>query len=207
MKKRFKQVYQFRIELREVKPPVWRRIQVPEMYTFWDLHVAVQGAMGWLDYHLHEFTIIDPSSGTEVQMGIPCDEFEDDIEILPGWDYRIADYFSPKNKVAVYTYDFGDNWQHTIRLEEILPREKNARYPRCLDGSRACPREDCGGPWGYKELLQILKDPEHEEYEEMRDWAGHDFAPEAFSAARVKFDDPDVRWRIAFDDAEDDSVD
>ena len=202
MSKRFKQVYQFRVELKEVEPPIWRQIQVPETYSFWDLHVAIQDAMGWLDYHLHLFELTDPALGIKVSFGIPDDDLDElDMEILPGWEYPIAEYFFPDSPVASYTYDFGDDWKHTVTLEGMLSREKGVRYPRCLEGARACPREDCGGPRGYEELLRILRAPWHEDYEGMRIWAGEDFDPEVFSPAHVRFDDPHERWELAFIDA------
>ena len=126
MKKKFDRVYQFKITLKGVKPPIWRRIQVPEPYTFWDLHVAIQDAMGWEDYHLHEFELVDPSTGMKMEIGIP------DEEILPGWKQKIVKWFSMENQVAKYTYDFGDNWEHAVKLEKILPRDDNINYPICI---------------------------------------------------------------------------
>ena len=190
MKNKFNRVYQFKISLEGIKPPIWRRIQVPEIYTFWDLHVAIQDAMGWEDYHLHQFEIIDPSMEARVKIGIPS-EIGLDEETLPGWKEKIAEYFSMDNKLAIYVYDFGDNWEHTIKLEEILPRNKNVKYPICIAGKRACPPEDCGGIWGYEELLEAIKDPAHEEHEEMLEWIGGEFDPEHFDVKDVIFDDPD----------------
>ena len=106
---------------------------------------------------------------------------------------------SPENRLADYTYDFGDNWEHTVELEEILPRDKDVEYPRCIAGERACPPEDCGGIWGYEDLLQIISDPEHEEYEAMLEWIGGEFDPEHFDAKEVVFDDPEERRKIAFE--------
>jgi len=199
MKMKFDRVYQIKITLSGIRPPIWRRIQVPEIYTFWDLHVAIQDAMGWLDYHLHQFEMIDPKKGEKVTIGIPCEE---DIgygwEILPGWRQRISDYFSLENKVADYVYDFGDNWDHRITLEKVLPRDKNTTYPACIKGKRACPPEDCGGVWGYAEFLEAIKDPKHEEHESMLEWVGGEFDPEHFDVKESHFDDPDKRRRIAF---------
>jgi hypothetical protein len=195
----FGQVYQFKITLEGIKPPIWRRIQVPETYSFWDLHVAVQDSMGWLDYHLHEFKVVNRLTGVKEGIGIPTDDtFGDDLEILPGWEHNIADYFSMDNPMAEYVYDFGDDWEHSIRLEEILPRAKGVTYPICIAGERASPPEDCGGVDGYEGFLEIIMNPDHEEYERMLEWAGGDFSPEHFNPAVVKFDDPDERWRIAF---------
>ncbi len=130
MKKKFARVYQFKVTLKDIKPPIWRRIQVPETYSFWDLHVAIQDAMGWFDSHLHQFEMVNPSTGTRAEIGIPDDEFEADREILPGWKQKIAHYFSMEdNRSAEYRYDFGDNWEHTIRLEKILPRDQRVDYP------------------------------------------------------------------------------
>lgn len=163
MKKKFNQVYQFRIALKDIKPTVWRRIQVPETYTFWDLHVAIQDVMGWFDCHLHQFKMLEPMTKTKVDIGIPDED--DDYEILPGWRQKILDFFSPENKTSYYIYDFGDNWTHTILLEQILPREKGLVYPLCIEGQRACPPEDCGGAWGYEKFLDVIMDPGHEKYE------------------------------------------
>jgi len=196
MKKKFDQVYQFKITLRDIKPPIWRRIQVPETYTFWDLHVAIQDAMGWLDYNLHEFEMVDPSTGLKVNIGIPDEDFG--REILPGWKQKIPDYFSMGNKLVDYIYDFGDNWEHIIKLEKIFPRDKNIDYPICIAGKRACPPEDCGGIWGYENFLEIINDPDNEEYEDMIEWVGGEFDPEHFDVKEVSFDDPDKRRRIAF---------
>ncbi|MDI3524632.1 MULTISPECIES: plasmid pRiA4b ORF-3 family protein [unclassified Kosmotoga] len=196
MKKKFDHVYQFKITLKGIKPPIWRRIQVPETYTFWDLHVAIQDAMGWLDYHLHEFEIINPSTGLKVNIGIPDEDFGRDV--LPGWKQKIADYFSMENPKANYTYDFGDNWEHKIELEKILPREKGVTYPVCIKGKRACPPEDCGGVWGYEELLEAIKDPAHERHEELLEWLGEDFDPEHFDVNEVSFDDPNKRLKNIF---------
>lgn len=200
MRKKFERVYQFEITLKGAEPPIWRRIQVPETYSFWDLHVAIQDAMGWEDYHLHQFEMVDPSTGTKVEIGKPDEEFgfEWGRKVLPGWKQKIADYFSMENRLADYIYDFGDNWEHTIELEEILPRDKDVEYPRCIAGKRACPPEDCGGVWGYENLLKIINDPEHEDHEEMMEWIGGEFDPEHFDVDEVRFDDPDERRRIAF---------
>jgi len=199
MKSKFDRVYQFKITLRDIKPPIWRRIQVPENYSFWDLHVAIQDVMGWLDYHLHEFEISDPSTGMKVNIGIPVDDdFDIEREVIPGWEVKIADYFCMENRVAYYEYDFGDGWEHTIKLEKILPREKNINYPVCTGGRRACPPEDVGGVGGYEDFLEIINNPEHEEYEESIEWSGGAFDPECFDVEEVSFDDPHERWKIAF---------
>ncbi len=199
MKKKINQAYQFKITLKGIKPPIWRRIQVPETYTFWDLHVAIQDAMGWVNYHLYSFEMVNPSTGMRVEIGIPDKNFEWGKETLPGWEQKIADWFSMENRLANYTYDFGDDWEHKIQLEKVLLRDKNVNYPICIKGKRACSHEDCGGIWGYEDFLEIIKNPDHEEHEEMLEWAGGEFDPEHFDVKEVIFDDPDERRKIAFD--------
>jgi len=199
MTRRFKDVIQFRISLNEIEPEIWRRIRVPATYTFWDLHVAIQDAMGWLDYHLHAFRVKAPLTGATDTIGIPDpDGFEDD-DTLRGWDIDLTDYLSPSNPRAEYEYDFGDSWEHTVLLEDVLPREKSAKYPVCIEGARACPPEDCGGPPGYWKFLRAIRDVTHKEHESMRIWAGKQFDPTLFEKDAIKFDDPEKRWKVAFE--------
>ena len=184
----------------DASPSIWRRIQVPEAYSFWDLHVALQDAMGWLDYHLHLFRVTDPDTRQAVQIGIPDeDAIESDEPILPSWDIPIALYFSSPGVVARYEYDFGDGWEHDLTLGAIRPREPDQKYPRCVDGARACPPEDCGGVGGYEDLLTVIRTPTHEEYESTLQWLGGRFDPEKFDPERVKFDDPARRYELAFE--------
>ena len=143
---------------------------------------------------MHEFTMIDPGTSSPVSIGTP---YEDAEEILPEEKQNIADYFSMETPVGQYTYDFGDSWEHEIQLEEILPR-KDMTYPVCIDGKRAGPPEDSGGSWGYEEFLEIIKDPDHEEYEDMIDWVGGEFDPEHFDVKEVVFDDPARRRKMIF---------
>ncbi|MCC7550418.1 MAG: plasmid pRiA4b ORF-3 family protein [Methanobacterium sp.] len=173
----YEQVYQFRITLKDIRPPIWRRIQVPGTFSFGDLHMAIQNAMGWENYHLHGFIMNDPAFGERITI-----EDNEGEEIISEW-------FNMENCVANYTYDYGDSWEHRVKLEKILKREKDIEYPRCIKGKRACPPEDCGGAWGYDEILKILKNPDHEEYEETLEWVGEDFNPEHFDPGVVVFMD------------------
>jgi hypothetical protein len=192
-------VYQFRITLRHVAPPVWRIIQVPETYSFWDLHVAITDAMGWLDYHLHLFHVASPTGGEPLRVGIPDDAlFEGDKPTAPGWEVPITRHFTRPGVTVQYDYDFGDGWEHDVVLEAIGERQAGRTYPLCVGGARACPPEDCGGPSGYENLLEVIRDPDHEEHERMLQWLGGRFDPEKFAPDRVKFDDPGRRWKTAF---------
>ncbi len=153
------------------------------------MHVAIQDAVGWLDYHLHEFEITNPATGDVERIGIPDEDFLDQQPTLPGWKVQISDYFSSENAAAGYTYDFGDNWLHTVTLKDVV-EDPEMRYPRCVAGERACPPEDCGGPWGYDEFLEAVRNPHHEKHDSMLEWVGGGFDPEAFDATDVHFDDP-----------------
>lgn len=195
-------VFRLRISLRDIEPPIWRLIDVPESYSFWDLHVAIQDAMGWLDYHFHSFNS-RPLKGPAVSIGIPDDEMDDGT--LPGWEVPISRYLVNPGDALEYEYDFGDGWSHEVELADIHTREKARKYPVCVDGSRACPPEDCGGVPGYHELLEALADPLHPEYEGMVEWLkGHaknyyPYDPDAFDCTAVQFSNPKERFRIAFD--------
>lgn len=199
MTNRFDHVLRFRIALKGIRPPIWRRIQVPCTYTFWDLHVAIQDSMGWQDYHLHLFRVRDRFAGEELLIGIPDDGgFLDDHETLPSWEFIVARHVTLADRSLVYEYDFGDDWQHSVTLEKIMPRDSGVQYPICVGGRRACPPEDCGGLYGYEEFLDAVRDPCHEEHERMLAWAGGSFDSEEFDKTKISFDNPAERWNRAF---------
>ncbi len=191
------QVYQFKISLNDIAPVIWRRIQVPAHYSFWDLHVAIQDAMGWQDYHLHLFSIKRPHAHSVTEIGIP-DESYDDIKILPSWEIAVWNYFTHLGVKAIYTYDFGDDWRHEVLLEGELIKEKWVKYPICLGGEGKCPPEDCGGIYGYFDFLEAVLNPLHSEHHRMVEWCGCQYDPNDFDYQKVKFDNPKKRWRIAF---------
>ncbi len=189
----YKNVYQFKITLQDISPAIWRRIQVPENYTIWDLHVAIQDSMGWTDSHLHAFRIKNPDTGEIEEIGIPDDSEFAEFPMLAGWEEDMADWFSEENNKANYNYDFGDNWNHDLVLEKILPKDAKVKYPICMEGERACPPEDCGSVPGYESLLEVIKNPDDEEYEDMMTWLGGRYDPDAFVTNKVKFDNPKKR--------------
>src|SRR5262245_16822610 len=197
---RIQLVHQFKVTLRRIGPTIWRRIQVPAMYIFWGLHVAIQDAMGWLDCHLHAFRV-RPERRRPVAIGIP-DEWEG-TAVLPGWEVPISRYFSEPGQVIEYEYDFGDSWLHDVLLEGILQREKGTSYPNCIGGARACPPEDCAGVSGYHRLLRILRDLNDPEFEETTHWLKshaknyYPYDPEKFEPNSVQFDNPTERWQKA----------
>ena len=198
-RRRPRNVHQFLIVLNNTDPLVWRRLQVPEDYSFWDLHVAIQDSMGWLDCHLHEFKVRDESNGRLERFGIPDDDFPDEAPCFPSWHGRISDYFVGGAQPASYVYDFGDDWEHAVVYEGAWPATSSSSYPRCLAGARACPPEDCGGVHGYAEFLVSIADPRHPKHSELLEWVGGRYDPDAFDATEVVFDDPEERWRHAFE--------
>ena len=177
------EIYQLKVTLNHIKPPVWRRVQVPGEIKLGKLHRILQAAMGWTDSHLHAFRI-----GNE-NYGVPDPDFSDDTKNER--NIRL-DSIAQQGGRFFYDYDFGDGWEHEIKVEKILPAETAVHYPRCVDGKRACPPEDCGGPPGYAYLLEALADPEHEEHDSMIEWIGGEFDPEAFDVAEVN----QALWRM-----------
>jgi len=174
-----KVVYQLKIALQGAKPPIWRRVLVPDSVTLADLHEIIQLSMGWFDCHLHQFRIgrnlYGPSLEDDWDLDPPADEEDYTLHSLSG---SIAPAF-------YYTYDFGDDWEHRITVEKTLPAAEGKPYPVLLKGKRACPPEDCGGIWGYQDFLEAYTDPAHEEHEAIREWAGPDFAPDRFDSQEI----------------------
>ena len=199
-------MYQLKITLTGSMPPIWRRIQVPESCSFWDLHVAIQNSMGWSDSHLHLFKVVAPVTGRCIKIGIPERVYGEVGRTRPGWRYQLADYISMERRSFVYLYDFGDNWKHAIELEKILPRDGSIACPICIDGKRACPPDDCGGIHGYMEFLEAMADRKHPRHREKKAWIGGSFDPKAFSAKHVVFEDPEARWRKVMGDDDDDPM-
>lgn len=177
-------IYQLKVVLRGTTPPIWRRLEVPASLTLADLHAVLQTAFGWSHSHLHEF---------DTALGRFADHREDadfdDHDLRPE-DAVTLEQVAPKvGDKLQYIYDFGDDWQHDIAVEKVLERGPGIDYPRCTGGRRAAPPEDCGGVWGYQDLIDVLANPDDEEHEDRLEWLGladrSDFDPDAFDAAEV----------------------
>jgi hypothetical protein len=191
-------VFQFKITLQDIKPFIWRRVQIPGNYTFWDLHVAIQDSMGWTDTHLHEFRVVNLITSEEEYIGIPDDDGEDIHSTLAGWEIKVKDYVkAQENHKISYLYDFGDSWKHIIEFEGEHEKQPE-KYPQCLAGERACPPEDVGGVCGYQNFLSIIQDTKHEERKKLLAWVGGKYDPEKFDPKKVKFDNSKVRWKTTF---------
>ena len=160
-----------KVTLRGTKPPVWRRLLIPGEMTLGDLHQAIQAAMGWHDSHLHAFDIAGREYGDPDSVDDVADEERLTLNgVLNSGVTRFT-----------YTYDFGDNWEHAVLIERTRRPLEAGSYPACIAGKRNCPPEDCGGPWGYQDLLAVLADPAHPDHPERVEWVGEDFDPEEFA--------------------------
>jgi len=165
--------YQLKISLEGTKPPIWRRLLVNSDIKLDIFHLALQIAMGWTNSHLHHFISMDRKF-----YGIKDDDFEiDGFEVQDETTTRLSHLLKSEKDHLIYEYDFGDGWMHKVILEKILVFDPDKKLPYCVTGKRACPPEDCGGIWGYADLLAILENPEHEEYEAMLEWLGGEFDP------------------------------
>ena len=170
-------IYQIRVDLREIRPPIWRRFLVTRDIRLDQLHLVLQAVIGWDNYHLYQFRIKDLDYG---------EPFEDeDIEMHDAAKTLLSQVIGGAEEMFVYDYDFGDGWEHDLRVEKTLPTEPGTEYPVCTAGRRACPPEDCGGPFGYADFLDALKDPAHENHEMCKEWMDGEFNPETFDPAEA----------------------
>jgi hypothetical protein len=176
-----KAIYQIKVTLTRTKPSIWRRLLVPSDMLLSDFHKVIQSSMGWTNSHLHQFI----SDDTFYCVRMPDDDFWDEMNNVDYEGIRISDLMSELNDVIMYEYDFGDSWEHKIVLEKILQPEENRKYPVCIKGARNCPPEDCGGVWGYEQLIEVLKNPDHEGYKSYIEWLGGEFEPELFDINEV----------------------
>ncbi|MGZ0087283.1 plasmid pRiA4b ORF-3 family protein [Caldibacillus thermoamylovorans] len=181
--RRSKTAYQLKISLNGIRPPIWRRVLVPGHATFHELHLIIQEAMGWEQAHLYEFDF------GSVLVGLPdgWDSFQLEKELMDARRIKLQQWLTEEKQKFLYIYDFGDYWRHIITVEKIETVPKPLERAACLKGKRACPPEDCGGVYGYLELLEAaaqkdsLADPELRELVDwMYDMKGNDFDPDAF---------------------------
>lgn len=190
-------IYELRITLQEIRPPIWRLIQVPSTYPLCCLHDVLQAVMGWTDSHLHQF------ERDGQYWGVPEDYEEADIDIIDERRTKISAILKAQGDSMLYVYDLGDEWRHELVLERILPLPDTTVRPLCVSGERHCPPEDVGGPPGYEQFLEVIFEPRHEEYEHSVRWAGgpsaltqsaERFQPEEFDARAVNAILSQRRW-------------
>lgn len=165
-------IYLLKVTLTDIPPPIWRRLQVRGDISLYRLHEILQRAMPWENCHMHQFVVGETYYGSSDRaVG---------FEVLSDRSTSLRQVASSANRRMVYVYDMGDRWEHEIVVEEILPSDQKVRCAECVAGSRACPPDDCGGPWGYGNLLEAIKDPKHPEHADLVEWLGRPFDPEAF---------------------------
>lgn len=179
--KSLRSIYQLKITLRGIRPSIWRRLLIASTANLEDVHIILQIVMGWTDSHMHEF-----SKGSD-RYGVADKDFPSDSHDEA--NYRLDQILKAEKEKLIYTYDFGDSWNHEVVLEKILPFKAGAVLPVCLKGSRACPPEDIGGIMGYAMFLDAISDPAHPEHKNMLEWIEEDFVgnfdPEYFDLAQV----------------------
>lgn len=164
-----------RISLDDVRPEVWRLVTVPADLPLDGLHQVIQAAMGWEDHHLHTFDAGRRTFG-------PADaewDVEDERRVT------VEQILKTKRSRLVYTYDMGDDWEHTVRRDATLDPDPSGPLFACVDGAGACPPEDCGGPWGYMALVEALADPSHPDHAERSEWMEGPIDTAAFDIAAV----------------------
>ena len=176
-----KKVYQIQIALKDFKPKIWRRILIPPDLFLSDFHKIIQTSMGWTNSHLHQFI----KNGKFYTRRIPDDDYWDEMDNVDYKNVKISDLLKVEKEKIIYEYDFGDSWEHNIILEKILPADDKIEYPVCIAGKMNCPPEDCGGVGGYIDMLEVLKQPDHEEYDSYIKWLGGAFDPGYFNKDEV----------------------
>ena len=183
-------ILRFRITLRDITPSIWRVLELHADATFWDLHCAIQNSFGWTHSHLHEFEMVRAARKGRVVIGIPDDEFRampGMPKTLAGWVEPVRDWLTDPGHIALYTYDFGDRWEHEVLLEAIAPAKPRTKLPRCVSGENKGPPDDVGGPPGYENFVEAMANLRHEEHARYRTWIGGSWNPRGFDASKVKF--------------------
>ena len=181
MVKNLREIYQIKVQLKGIRPPIWRRVLISDSVKLDELHHTIQIVMGWHNCHLHQFITQDG------RYGMKADDFDSGWEddLVDESKVKIKDVFSHEGDSVLYEYDFGDGWEHKITLEKILPFDNKQILPCCVKGKRGCPPEDVGGIWGYEEFIEKWVDENHPEHEDMRGWAEDFQGPEYFDLAET----------------------
>ncbi len=195
-------VVQLKISLKNSSPPIWRRVLVKSSISFYELHYTIQIAMGWGNYHLYEFKI------GNYRIGIIGEDFDDPesgtSKIIAAEEITLDEVISRGEfKNFSYEYDFGDGWIHSIVVEKTLSLDPDKYYPVCIKGKLNCPPEDCGGLYGYYNLLEIISNKKHPEYRDMIEWMGGRFDPTEFEVEDVNEELQDIEEIMGEEDDED----
>ncbi|NLD91381.1 MAG: plasmid pRiA4b ORF-3 family protein [Fibrobacter sp.] len=168
-----------RIKLNGIKPEIWRSVVVEDSLTLQDLHNVIQAAMGWGNCHMYEFEIAG------IRYGIPDDDGFDEHEIENAKKVKLSKLKLTEKEKFEYIYDFGDDWNHTIKIEKILPGESPYDGPFCIEGARNCPPEDCGSIPGYEDIVEAMKNTKSKKAKEFIDWLGEPYDAEHFDIEEI----------------------
>lgn len=183
-------IFQFKISLKDVRPKIWRIIEVPKDYTFDRFNIVILNTMGWKGNHLYRFNVPNPNTGLDdVITGSHCVEPHMKDSVILDTTVTLFEYFSFYNRIATHDYDFGSGWCHDIIFEKDLTVDARVQYPRCIKGSLACPPENCGGPWIYNDFLKarIKSKVKHEELQNI---------PEDFDSEKFDINEVNERLRV-----------
>lgn len=167
---------QLHIELKHLKPKVWRRVLVPDTITLAKLHLVIQALFQWSGGHLHEFNAGGERYGSSDPEYDPAGSIQSERT-------KLLSALTPSRTID-YVYDFGDFWEHRVKVEKDLPPNE-LKLPLCTAGANATPPDDCGGVPGYAEFVQAMVDPNHPEHEEMKEWIGRDWDPTEFDIEHI----------------------
>ncbi len=169
-----KNIYQLKVTLQGLQPPIWRRILVDDSVSLDKFHIILQIVMGWTNSHLHQFVANGKLYGMMETDAFFDDEMEDEKK------FRLRDILKKEKDSLIYEYDFGDSWIHEVMLEKIMPYDPDVAVPMCIEAERACPPEDVGGVWGYFDFLEAMKDPSHPSHESYKEWVDGSFDPSEY---------------------------
>jgi hypothetical protein len=175
-------IYQIKISLKDIRPEIWRRIHVDPETSLYELHHVIQISMNWWNYHLYQFVITNPFNRHRIRIGNP--ELLDDSEAIDDRSTLINSILANEKDTLIYEYDFGDSWKHSLKLEKIIHIGKINR-PKCTDGKRNTPPEDCGGISGFYNFLDIMSDKKNSEYKSTKKWYGGDYDPDFIDIPKI----------------------
>ncbi|MDI3520892.1 plasmid pRiA4b ORF-3 family protein [Anaerophaga thermohalophila] len=200
MNKIIPHIYQVKVELEDIEPLIWRRLQIPADLFLHDFHKVLQTTMGWENQHLHLFR-----KGKKL-FGMADDEWNGNPLFQDYTIVRVNDLLRKPGDEMVYEYDFGDDWRHRIILEMEMEPDPLEYYPVCIDGARECPPEDCGGPGGYQEMVAAVKDPSNPQHRFFKALFPDGLDPEYFDLEEINdiLLEDDYGCLLPFDDYDED---
>lgn len=170
-----------RVQLNDAEPAIWRRFAAPVNTSLKGLHDLIQAAMGWQDYHLWQFET------AQNRYGVPNPEFATNPPTQRAAGVKLGTLMARGDLAMTYTYDFGDDWRHSVQIESVEPAQSHTLYPSFIEGSGRCPPEDVGGTPGFEAFLEAVTTPRHPERRAMLDWYGEPYEPKDINRQLIEF--------------------